>query len=394
MMSKCAVYLSFVLSVIATIAALVNAKVFYNEDFSGSNLDKWVSSTAKDNFGKLVLSSGDFFGDAKINQGAKTSQDAHFYAQSASLGAPITNEGKDLVVSLSVKHEQGLDCGGGYIKLLPKLEQTAFNGESEYWLMFGPDKCGGSNRIHVIFNYNGKNLLWKKEPRFPDDKFTHVYTLIVRSDNTYELQVDQEKKESGKLEEDWEFLEPKEIDDPEDKKPADWVDEAQIDDPADKKPDDWDNEPEQITDPEAKKPDDWDDAEDGAWEAPLIPNPKFKGAWSPKKIANPAYKGVWRPKKIANPKYVADDKLYLIRKPIEFVGIDVWQVKSGSIFDNIVIADNLAEVNTIIDATWGATKDAEKKAQEAKDAEAKAQAEANKPAADASASAEDEKEDL
>jgi calreticulin len=390
MMSKCAVYLSFIMSVLAAIAALTNAKVFYNEDFSSDNLDKWIASTAKDNFGKLVLTAGDFFGDAKINKGAKTSQDAHFYAQSSSLGAPISNEGKTIVVSISVKHEQGIDCGGGYVKLMPKLEQTAFNGESEYWLMFGPDKCGGTNKVHVIFHYNGKNLLWKKEPRFPDDKFTHVYTLIVRADNTYELQVDQEKKESGKLEDDWEFLEPKEVDDESDKKPADWVDEAEMDDPSDSKPADWDNEPEQVVDAEAKKPDDWDDAEDGAWEAPLIPNPKFKGAWAPKKIANPAYKGVWRPKKIANPKYVADDKLYLIRKPIEFVGIDVWQVKAGTIFDNIVIGDDLDEVNKIIDATWGATKDAEKKALEAKDAAAKAQAETEKPATPA----EDEKEDL
>jgi len=393
MMSKCAIYLSFVLSVIATIAALAHGKIFYNEEFN--NLDSWTLSNAKDNFGKLVLSSGDFYGDAKINQGAKTSQDAHFYAQITKLPEPITNEGKDLVVSISVKHEQGIDCGGGYIKVLPSLDPSNFNGESEYFLMFGPDKCGGTNKVHAIFNYNGKNLLWKKEPRFPDDKLTHVYTLIVHPDNTYELQIDQEKKESGKLEEDWDFLEPKEIDDPEDKKPADWVDEAEIEDPEDKKPEDWDNEPEQIADPEAKKPDDWDDAEDGAWEAPMIPNPKYKGAWSPKKIPNPAYKGVWRPKKIANPKYQPDDKLYQIRKPLEYVGIDVWQVKSGTIFDNIIIADDLAEVNKQIDATWGATKDAEKKALDAKEQAAKDEAAANAASSsEGAAKDDDEKEDL
>ena len=33
---------------------------------------------------------------------------------------------------------------------------------------------------------------------------------------------------------------PKEIDDPDDKKPEDWVDEAKIDDPEATKPDDWD----------------------------------------------------------------------------------------------------------------------------------------------------------
>lgn len=41
----------------------------------------------------------------------------------------------------------------------------------------------------------------------------------------------------------------KEIDDPEDKKPGDWVDEAQIRDPTAVKPDDWDeDEPFQIVD--------------------------------------------------------------------------------------------------------------------------------------------------
>lgn len=181
----------------------------------------------------------------------------------------------------------------------------------------------------------------------------------------YKLYIDQELKESGSLEEDWSFLPSKEIDDPEDRKPADWVDEAEIADPEDKKPEDWDSEPEQIPDPDAKKPEDWDDAEDGEWETPMIPNPKYKGEWRAKRIPNPAYKGVWSPKKIPNPKYVADDKLYMIPKPLENVGIDIWQVKSGSIFDNIIIGDNLEEVNAIVDKTWKATKDAEKKALDA-----------------------------
>jgi len=282
----------------------------------------------------------------------------------------VTNEGKDLVVSLQVKHEQGIDCGGGYIKLMPKMEPTEFNGETEYFMMFGPDICGHTKKVHIILNYKGENLLWKKEPRAPDDKLNHVFTVVLHSDNTYEFYQDKEKKESGKLDEDWSFLKPKEIDDPEDKKPKDWVESAQMDDPDDKKPEGWEDEPENIPDPEAKQPDDWDEAEDGPWEAPTIPNPKHKGDWHPKRIPNPAYKGVWKAKQIPNPAYEADDKLYLIRKPLTHVGIDIWQVKSGTIFDNIIIGDNLEEVNAIVDKTWKATKDAEKKAHDAKDAEA------------------------
>lgn len=42
--------------------------------------------------------------------------------------------------------------------------------------------------------------------------------------------------QSGDLESDWDFLPPKQIKDPEAKKPEDWVDEAKIDDPEDKMP--------------------------------------------------------------------------------------------------------------------------------------------------------------
>lgn len=65
---------------------------------------------------------------------------------------------------------------------------------------------------------------------------THLYTLIVKSDSSYEVRIDNEKVESGQLEEDWDFLPPKKIKDPEAKKPEDWDDKKQIDDPEDKKP--------------------------------------------------------------------------------------------------------------------------------------------------------------
>ena len=69
-----------------------------------------------------------------------------------------------------------------------------------------------------------------------DDEFTHLYTLIVRPDNTYEVKIDNKKVQSGSLEEDWDFLPPKTIPDPEAKKPEDWDDRAKIDDPDDTKP--------------------------------------------------------------------------------------------------------------------------------------------------------------
>lgn len=131
-------------------------------------------------------------------------------------------------------------------------------------------------QTHVIFTYEGKNLLTKKNIRCETDKLGHRYTLVVRPDNTYEVQIDGAKVESGNLADDWDFLKPKMIKDPEAKKPSDWVDEAQIPDPEDKKPEGYDDIPAKIPDPAAKKPEDWDEEEDGTWEAPQIDNPAYK----------------------------------------------------------------------------------------------------------------------
>jgi len=353
------------------IVCAASATTYFSETFDGSFEDKWVQSAAKDDYGKFKSATGDAFGDATINKGIQTGEDARFYALSTKIDTPFSNKDKKLVLSFTVKHNQGIDCGGGYIKVLPELDGKKFNGDSEYFIMFGPDICGYTKKIHLIFNYGGKNLLWKKEPRCEDDKLTHVYTLIVNPDNTYEVKVDNERREGGKLDEDWEFLKPKEIDDPSDKKPSDWVDDAEIDDPEDKKPEDWDKESETIPDPNAKQPEDWDEAEDGKWEAPQVPNPKHKGQWKAKRIPNPAYKGVWKPKQIANPDYKEDAELYLARKPLAAVGFDLWQVKAGTIFDNIILSDSVEEVDAFVAKTWGATKDKEKEASEAADKKAK-----------------------
>lgn len=69
-----------------------------------------------------------------------------------------------------------------------------------------------------------------------DDEFTHLYTLIVRPDNTYEVKIDNSQVESGSLEDDWDFLPPKKIKDPDAAKPEDWDERAKVDDPTDSKP--------------------------------------------------------------------------------------------------------------------------------------------------------------
>jgi len=348
--------------------------VHYKETFDDTWSSRWIPSTAKSDLGKLTHTAGKFFGDAEADKGIQTSQDAKFYAISSKLAKPFTNKGSPLVIQYSVKHEQNIDCGGGYLKVLPDLDPVKFDGDSTYYVMFGPDICGATKKIHFIFHYKGQNLLWKKEPRAETDTLSHVYTAVINPDGTYEVLVDNVKRESGRLEEDWDFLKPKTIPDPEDKKPEDWVDEAEIVDPEDKKPSDWDDEPATIPDPDASQPEDWDEEEDGQWEAPVISNPKYKGEWKAKKIPNPAYKGVWKPREIPNPEYEEDSNLYLY-DGIAAVGFDLWQVKSGTIFDNIIIADSVEEAKAFYDETNGKTKDAEKAAFDKLEEEKKAKEE-------------------
>ena len=59
----------------------------------------------------------------------------------------------------------------------------------------------------------------------------------------------------------------------------------------------------------------------------MIPNPNYKGEWAPRMIPNPAY---------------FKDNGFGVFEDIAYVGIEVFQVKPGSIFDNILVTDDLA----------------------------------------------------
>jgi len=380
----------------AAAVAAAEAKVYFKETFSDAAWrDRWVDSTWKgaEAMGEWEWSAGEWFADEEVNKGMMTKDKARFYAISSKLDEPFTNKDKDLVVQFSVKNEkrQNSFCGGGYIKLLPSnTDQESFGGDSPYHIMFGPDLCGYDvSRVHLIFNYNGENLLKNEDIKLEyNDKneFTHLYTLHVRPDNSYTVYLDQVEKSTGTLPEGWAFPS-KEIDDPEDKKPADWVDEKMMVDPEDKKPEGWDDIPAQIVDPAASKPEDWDDEDDGEWEAPMIDNPEFKGEWKPKMIENPDYKGEWTAKQIANPDY--DPNVYAY-DDIGMVGFELWVVDNGSVFDNIFIGDDLEEAKAFAEETFTPYVQKEKDVKTALDEEKKA---AEKKAADAAA-ADAEEDDL
>lgn len=343
---------------------------------------------------------------------------ARHAAISTKLFTPFYFNDKPLIVQYEVNFQDSQECGGAYLKLLtlhPEHQDLKkFHDKTPYTIMFGPDKCGNDHKLHFIFRH--KNPLngsieekHCKKPRerledFFKDKQPHLYTLIIRPDNSFEIKIDNKIVNSGSLLDDFTppVNPPLEIEDPTDIQPEDWDDKEKIPDLSAIKPDDWDedapaqivdeddimpegwleDEPPMIPNPDSVKPDDWDVEMDGEWEPPEIPNPKcadapgcglykqkmkknprYKGKWSPPLINNPNYKGKWKPKLIHNPNYFNDEHPFQMM-PIFAVGFELWSMSTDILFDNIIIthdeevakywADNTFEVRRaqIAEESW------------------------------------------
>ncbi|KAJ6414093.1 hypothetical protein OIU84_006832, partial [Salix udensis] len=198
--------------ILFSLFAITSAKVFFEERFEDGWENRWVVSDWKkdeNTAGVWNHTSGKWNGDPN-DKGIQTSEDYRFYAISAEF-PEFSNKDQTLVFQFSVKHEQKLDCGGGYMKLLSgEVDQKKFGGDTSYSIMFGPDICGYSTKkVHAILNYNETNHLIKKEVPCETDQLSHVYTFIIRPDATYSILIDNGYDDI-----------PKELPDPDAKKEA------------------------------------------------------------------------------------------------------------------------------------------------------------------------------
>lgn len=400
--SKMMTKLVLALAAAAATATVANADVYFSETFDDAEWEnRWVASSWKpeSEVGAFKQVAGKYY-VAEGDHGIKTSEDARFYALSAKLDKPLNNKDKDLYISYLVQHEQKLDCGGAYIKLLPSdLDQSTFGGDSPYSVMFGPDICGNSKRIHAILNYarpnrEAKNMDHDSEIKKAEgDSNAHLYTFVIKKDNTYDIKVDGKSVQSGDMATNWPFQPEKQIKDPSVTKPDDWVDAKRIPDPTDVKPAGYDDIPKTIPDPEAEKPEDWDDEDDGEWEPSMIENPEYKGEWTPRTIDNPDYKGEWEHPLIDNPLYFEDDSLYNVAKDVGAIGFELWQVKSGTLFDDIIVTDDVAEFEAHEEAVLAKIEAIKEKKTEIDEAEkAAAEEEAKKKEAEKETESADEDE--
>ncbi|CDR42027.1 CYFA0S08e02762g1_1 [Cyberlindnera fabianii] len=392
---------------------------FFEQFDSDDWANLWKISKAKkdDEFsyvGKWSVEETKIFPGFKGDKGLVLKTKAAHHAIHAPLPQTFDNKDNTLVLQYEVKLQDGITCSGAYIKLLSAeglpSGSEEYNNDTPYQVMFGPDKCGTTNKVHFIIKrksphtgeYEEKHLSAPMPARTV--KTSTLYTLIIKPDNEFEVRIGGEVVKAGNLLDEGVFkpsFDPAaEIDDPEDVKPEDWDDREKIPDPEQAtKPEDWDElapymipdpeatkpdswdetMPEYIPDPEAEKPEDWDDEEDGEWvaptvfnpecevhgcgpwEAPMIKNPDYKGKWVQPLIENPGYKGEWKPRKIANPAYYHDDHPSDL-EPIGGIGFELWSMDGDILFDNIYLGHSVDEAELLGNATWKPKYDLEQEA--------------------------------
>jgi calnexin len=399
---------------------------FFHAFFSDESLmdPKWIRSIAKKDGVDISIAKYDGQWAFEVPTTSAIEADyslvlkskAKHHAISVLLQKPVDFKHAELVVQYEVKFQQGMECGGAYVKLLsdsPQLDLGQFGDKTPYTIMFGPDKCGNDHKLHFIFRHKNPitgvyeekhaNKAKGDMESYFNDKKSHLYTLVVRADNTFEIYIDQTLFNSGNLLKDFTpAVNPeKEIDDPSDKKPANWDEREKIQDPDATKPDDWDeaaaeliedanavkpegwldNEPLLIPDPSSKKPQDWDKEMDGEWEPPKIDNskckaapgcgpwlkpkvknPKYKGKWAASMIVNPNYQGVWKAGRIANPNFFEDSHPYNSLTTVPALGLELWSMSEEIAFDNFIITHSKAVADEYATATWAVKKTEERRA--------------------------------
>uniref|UniRef100_A0A8C5HPE9 Calmegin n=1 Tax=Gouania willdenowi TaxID=441366 RepID=A0A8C5HPE9_GOUWI len=391
--------------------------VYFAETFDDGSLNRWqISKTVKEDIDDDIAKYDGRWNVEQLKEnkvpgdlGLVLKSRAKHHAIAALLDRPFVFQDEPLIVQYEVNFQDGIDCGGAYVKLLSAVEDLdleQFHDRTQYSIMFGPDKCGEDYKLHFIFchkNPLNKDVEEKHAKRadvdlkkFYTDRKTHLYTLVLNPDNSYELLIDQSTVSRGSLLQDVvpPVNPPREIDDPHDSKPEDWDEKAKVPDPEAVKPDDWDeeapakiedptalkpegwldDEAEFISDPTAEKPLDWDEEMDGEWEAPQIPNPacatapgcgewkrpminnpQYKGKWKAPLVDNPNYQGVWKPRKIQNPDFFEDLQPFRMT-PFSALGLELWSMTSDIYFDNFLITSHREVADRWASDSWGLKK--------------------------------------
>lgn len=89
------------------------------------------------------------------DRGLLLASPVNYYAVSTALRRPIFFGKETFVLQYEVKFQEGLECGGAYIKLFrAPIESTStlfrperLDDQTPYTVMFGPDRCGTTDKV-------------------------------------------------------------------------------------------------------------------------------------------------------------------------------------------------------------------------------------------------------
>ncbi|XP_056327883.1 calnexin [Danio aesculapii] len=327
-------------------AVSIPDQAYFAETFDEGALDrKWVLSKAvKDERAKHLSYNGEWDVEESIqprllgNKGLVLKSPGRHHAISAYLRNIYHFKDKPLILQYEVSFQKGIDCGGAYIKLLSQsddLRLSQFSDATPYTIMFGPDKCSSTHKIHFIFSHHNPitRTYEEKHARQPEmdisDYFTdqqpHLYTLNLYPDNTFEILVDLTLVNKGSLLEDMD-------------KPVTSSDEKH-------KQEYSTNEASDLNLEQHIRSDGVDGLRNDCTEASVC-----EGS------SRPANSGSNNPKNQPSTNNIDKDnkgKQQFTMSPIAAVGFELWSLTGDVMFDNILLCDDLEVAKRWTEDTWG-----------------------------------------
>ncbi|RYR16605.1 hypothetical protein Ahy_B04g073638 isoform C [Arachis hypogaea] len=247
------------------------------------------------------------------DKGIQTSNDAKHFAISAKI-PEFTYKNRTLVLQYSIKFEQDIKCGGGYIKLLSGfVNQKKFGSDTPYRYMWNRHK---EAPCHILI---------------PGSKLSHQEGPATL-DASYSVLIDNRERDSGSI-----------LKTGTEGNTLKTLMMSNLRDMIQSQP---------LKTRMKRK------MVSGGHQKYQIRHTKDHG--KERKSRTLTTKGSGKTPWIGNPEFEDDPDLYVL-KPIQYVGIEVWQVKGGSVFDNILICDDPDYARQVVDEVF-ANREIEKEA--------------------------------
>ena len=184
-----------------------NCEILYQEAFNLIDTQKyWFPTEAQNYTNDWLVQETQIPQTMKDETALYCVKGNSYSAVSRKFPAPIDITAQTFVLQYEFRAEFAFTCSGAYIKLFgDNFDPLTLTNETDYLLMFGPDRCGTNKKVHFIVNHKDPKTqkitqIQAEDPPKPyEDQLTHLYTLVLKTDNSYFIFIDNELKKAGTL---------------------------------------------------------------------------------------------------------------------------------------------------------------------------------------------------